>query len=991
MILLIYLIIASTHSVVAPLTVGNDEWAHFLYVRFLAEHGRLPVTLAERQEAGYKADAPPLYHLLVAAVTAGVEPARLLRPLDSPRRHLADNVLNPYALVHLGYELPPYQGEVLLWHLGRGLSILFGVVLIGLTYLTSLVLWPQRRRALVAAALVAFMPALIFHSSVLTYESFSAVWCALFLLVSIQAISQPQRWWWWLILGALAGLAITTKYSAILLPVELGLVAGLAWFKQHHGQTNCSGRLARFPLKFILVAGLGLILTAGWWFVFLVWHFNTVDTQGPLIGVLQPLLVGDGSDTTSVALATSLWGEQVVTAEARPPLARNYLQLLQLLLASFWAAPVAGHFILSPWLAILFTLAAIVSVVGLGQVWLRADSTARIWLILLLGHSLLIAPLLVIRIFFSFDPREVAQGRHLLLPAVSAIAILWVWGWSRWKARLGQAVVTGLLLWSLLGQLGWASVVYPPPMPVWVKQAPAAELSNPRPLNYNFVEGMRLSGFSWRELPLSVEVALWWEALAILPADYLIELTLLDQVDRPVSYTVGHPIQGRYPTRAWEPGDIIKDTYWLPLTGSLQGSYHLQLRVLTQAVQPVPKAEAVRLGPITLARPGYPPAAPCSVWWHGQPSLFISALRLRSTLTVISPNLPRLTAPAGENGQPSPAALATVGNLHLFIVEPDWQDYYQLWNGSTRCHDIQFELPQRSFTLPAIPFPLAANFNGQVQLLGYDLPARRIQAGQRLPLTLYWQALAYIGEDYQIFDNLLDSEQRRWGGYDRRPQDGYSTLLWAPGEVITDSFGVPIDPAAPNGIYTLDVGLYRPIEGRAHALPLVENGQPIGQNSVRLGPIKVGGPPSGATIQNPSPQVELNQTLGQQITLLGYDVEQVAGGECQEASANCRVSIRLYWQAEVIPTTDYTTFLHLRNTANETTTQMDSPPAGGRYPTSLWEAGEVIVDERVLPLAGVPPGSYLLVVGLYDRVSGNRLPLPDNPAGEIILEPVEIP
>ncbi len=48
-ILLIYMIIAGAHSVVVPLTIGNDEWAHFLYARFIVEHGRLPINLAERQ------------------------------------------------------------------------------------------------------------------------------------------------------------------------------------------------------------------------------------------------------------------------------------------------------------------------------------------------------------------------------------------------------------------------------------------------------------------------------------------------------------------------------------------------------------------------------------------------------------------------------------------------------------------------------------------------------------------------------------------------------------------------------------------------------------------------------------------------------------------------------------------------------------------------------------------------------------------------------
>ncbi|MCK6624872.1 MAG: glycosyltransferase family 39 protein [Anaerolineae bacterium] len=986
LILLIYLALAATHSIVAPLTVGNDEWAHFLYVRFIAEHGHLPTTLAERAEAGYKADAPPLYHLLAAAATAGVEPTRLLRPLDSPRRQLADNWPNPYALVHSGYELPPYRGEVLLWHLGRGVSILFGLALIGLTYLTSLALWPSRRRALLAAAGVAFIPAVVFHSSVLTYESLSAAVSALFLLVSLQAIARPRQARWWFSLGLLAGLAITIKYSAILLPFEIGGVAGLAWFKWRQHQPALSGW--RFLSKSLLLAGAGTLLAASWWFGFLLWHFNTIDTHGPLLGVLQPLLVGDGSDTTSVAIAASLFGQQGEIA-ARSPLPRDYWQLTQLLLDSFWAAPVAGRFILSPWLALAFSLAALVSLAGLWPIWRQPAADSRIWLSLLVLHTVLIVPLLAARVLFSYDPREAVQGRHLLLPAASAIAILWAWGWSHWSGRLGAALVVGLLLWSGLGQVGWAAAAYPAPMPVWVKQAPPTLPAGLHPLDENLAEGMRLTGVSWRETSsASLEVTLWWEASAFMPADYLIELSLQDQAGLLVSYTLGQPVQGRYPTRAWEPGDIIKDTHWLPLTGSLPDAYQLQLRLLDRSGKPLAGEKGVALGQVTLAQATYPAPDPCAVWFQGRPgSIFSQPYRLRSTLTFISPEPPRLTALSAGAMQPAPERLASLGKLHFFMVGPDWSSRYQVQAGSTRCRDLLIDLPPRHFTPPPIPQPLVANFNDEAQLLGYDLPTRRIQPGQRLPLTLYWQSLTYPGADYQIFDNLLDSQQRRWGGYDRRPRDGYSTLLWVPGEVITDAFGVPVDPAAPPGIYTLDLGLYEETDGGAVSLPLLQNGQPTGQNSIRLGPIKVGGPPPGLVIEQPQPQVKVEQTLGHQITLLGYDVAD----NCQLTIDNCQLSIKLYWQAETTPAADYTTFFHLRDAANENIAQKDSPPAEGRYPTGLWDVGEVIGDALSLPLIDVPPGRYTPVVGLYNPVTGERLAVPDNPANEIPLEPIELP
>lgn len=45
----------------------------------------------------------------------------------------------------------------------------------------------------------------------------------------------------------------------------------------------------------------------------------------------------------------------------------------------------------------------------------------------------------------------------------------------------------------------------------------------------------------------------------------------------------------------------------------------------------------------------------------------------------------------------------------------------------------------------------------------------------------------------------------------------------------------------------------------------------------------------------------------------------------------------------------------------------------GRADTRLWETGTLLRDAYRLPLAGVPPGQYLLHVGLYEPDSGERL------------------
>jgi hypothetical protein len=348
-------------------------------------------------------------------------------------------------------------------------------------------------------------------------------------------------------------------------------------------------------------------------------------------------------------------------------------------------------------------------------------------------------------------------------------------------------------------------------------------------------------------------------------------------------------------------------------------------------------------------------------------------------------------------------------------VGPDWPsgDYrLELEQGEAESHQTEPLLTvandARLFSLP--PFqegyiPIEATFANaagqpQVKLLGYTLPVRRVQPGEGLPLTLYWQSLAPVLGDYIVFNVLLDEQQQVYGGYDRLPREYYSTILWAEDEVVEDGFAVPVSAGAPPGVYNLHVGLYSLATGSPVSLPLLADGQPTDLTSVVIGPIKVGGPPLDVVTTDPSPQFPLNQSFGNQITLLGYDLTDEDNQPIQnqkpvpsqaEGSKIENLKLTLYWRADAAPEIDYTTFLHLRNNENEKVAQKDSPPANGRYPTSLWAEGEIIVDELVLPLTDVPAGEYTPVVGLYDFVTDIRLPLDESLATELPLESVTLP
>ncbi|MCB0213692.1 MAG: hypothetical protein KDJ52_30400, partial [Anaerolineae bacterium] len=298
----------------------------------------------------------------------------------------------------------------------------------------------------------------------------------------------------------------------------------------------------------------------------------------------------------------------------------------------------------------------------------------------------------------------------------------------------------------------------------------------------------------------------------------------------------------------------------------------------------------------------------------------------------------------------------------------------------------------RNFTVPNISRPLDVTFAGNIKLLGYDLPTRRVEAGGGLPLTLYWQGLKWMGQEFVIFNRLLDNQQLAWGGYDRMAQENYSTLLWAPQEIVVDGFAVPVAPDAPDGVYTLSLGWYQIVAGSSQSLPIVQpdSGQPTDATSVTIGPLKIGGPPPNATVEQAAPQIELDTALGDTVKLLGVD-PNLATACTAGPLADCAMTLTFYWQPTALTDVDYTVFVHIRNDSGETVAQNDRPPLAGAYPTALWDIGEIIRDEMTIPLTAIAPGRYTIALGMYDPVTGARLAVADTADNAIVVQTFEIP
>jgi hypothetical protein len=253
---------------------------------------------------------------------------------------------------------------------------------------------------------------------------------------------------------------------------------------------------------------------------------------------------------------------------------------------------------------------------------------------------------------------------------------------------------------------------------------------------------------------------------------------------------------------------------------------------------------------------------------------------------------------------------------------------------------------------------------GVMRLAGYDQSPSSARPGETLNVTLYWQPQAEAKFNYTSYVHLVDEAGRGITQSDHQPgSDYYPTSLWRPGELLRDSHVLTIPRDVMPGVYRLVVGMYR-------SLSL----EPLG-GPADIGLLAVKDPDSvhmalPGDAQSPSDTLRTTEVeFGERIMLLGYDRELLEG----------TLQLNLYWQAERPLDWNWTVFVHLLGEAGTLVAQHDNQPRDGRYPTSVWDPGEVVDDHHqlVLPVA-VPDGDYRVVVGLYSVESGERLPVLDN-------------
>ncbi len=139
----------------------------------------------------------------------------------------------------------------------------------------------------------------------------------------------------------------------------------------------------------------------------------------------------------------------------------------------------------------------------------------------------------------------------------------------------------------------------------------------------------------------------------------------------------------------------------------------------------------------------------------------------------------------------------------------------------------------------------------------------------------------------------------------------------------------------------------------------------------------------------PEPELVLNVSFGEDIILRGYTLS----GDTFMAGQGDVVGMTLYWETGAVLARRYKVSVQVLYDYGGLASQHDSEPANGQQPTTLWEAGEVIVDNHGLILNdNLPPGTYQLIVVMYDATDPKtRLqPANDDPDQILHLETITL-
>jgi hypothetical protein len=572
-ILILYLALAVGYNFVAPPFESPDEVGHFFTVKYIADHGRLPVpekTLSEQYLYGQEGTQPPLYYLggawILRISGVNTEDAwgylRVNPHTTCGSPQLVGN--KPFLAHDPARETFPWRDSILALHLLRFYSTALGLATVIGVYATARLCFPDRPMvAPLATALTALNPQFLFVSAGVNNDNLVVLLCVWSLYLVLHAIHHGLNPTTSVLTGLLIGLAALSKTAGLLLlPLACLAILLAVWL-----QRRCSPWSRFLPLviraspRHWSLVILSALVVAGWWYV-----RNALLYADPML-LEHHLAIVSRREPTPLSLI---------------------LHEVPSIFYSYW-----GRFScdLSPggWYYAFWGLVTLAGLGGLIVGWRRFTVRQRTGLFLLAVWFLL-----VFAGWFRWNLIASGVQGRLLFPATVSVSVLVggglaaPWAAAAWMQR--QDMPKGRLLslvsgvsprhWSLviaLLVLAWIALVLWVPLglirPAYAPppRYPGIEgLEIPHRIDGIFGDRVALLGYDLRPADLeagqTLDLTLYLSALRPLTDTYSMGLWLVSAIPGDTTRLAGldtWPGSGSYPTSAWQLGEVTVDTYRL--------------------------------------------------------------------------------------------------------------------------------------------------------------------------------------------------------------------------------------------------------------------------------------------------------------------------------------------------------------------------------------------------------------------------------------------
>ena len=278
-----------------------------------------------------------------------------------------------------------------------------------------------------------------------------------------------------------------------------------------------------------------------------------------------------------------------------------------------------------------------------------------------------------------------------------------------------------------------------------------------------------------------------------------------------------------------------------------------------------------------------------------------------------------------------------------------------------------------SSVAPPVLTPAEADFGSLRLIAAWIEPAPASDTG--LAVALRWRMEKPDASRYRVGLRLRDAEGWGWAAADDWLLDETvaPTERWPAGKETTTYHILPLMAGTPPLTYTLTVGVYREEGGAIRSLDLLdEAGNPRGQ-SYDVGDASLA--PACGLLTDPYSAAPDITPLPEPAALADGLLLEAAALDRQTVAPGQPIFVSLRWRrgAGTASLPDLRPTLTLIQ-GSTTLVAVERAPAGGRYPTDRWEAGEIVLEHRGLtipPTAADGPATLALDLGACRVILGS--------------------